>query len=702
MTSSNGTDRTGVEAFNAYFKAHPVSVPMSNDEIDLHKRNALRMGQEGQSLAAIASYLKVAGVPMKREVNFAPGTDAHLGGLLMSALHGATFGWDDEAIGSLYGIVTGGTAQAGRDVYRARLKQFHDQNAVSDVLAQLAGGVLTGSTAARVTKAGIGMVAPKAVEYLTSMPGVAKALVGGAAGGAAFAAGDAQGGVAPRLGAAPGGAALGGAAGGVLYGAGRIVGQIIKPIARNVPGLSKLYQSVEHQADDIVLHDIEKDGTTPALMLQKARAMQAQGVTPTIADLAGENTRNRLAAPQAASGEGMQRIKQGFQQRQAGAGDRIADWINGKAKLSLQNIEQVRNGLLGARSADADILYREAYAQSAPMTDRLKELFRNAKFRDAWNEARIELRSQPGGQDIGPLTKPFFPGGGAFQKPGVQGAAEEILPTELSVAGLDYTKRYLDQVIRSAAAQGQSGWKRGVAHGLAQNLENALQEVDQLVPVYGKARQTYHSDSRVIDALDAGRGFLKMSAAKIEVAMQGHSSTAETEAFRLGAIEDMKDAIYGLRAKYPDVAQSVFGAPETKRKLSLLFGKEAPEMLDRLRTEARFGETYARTTGSRTAPLLNMMVDNEAQASGVIGNLIANQPGRAIVGISRLGGARMRLTHGEKVANALSNAYTKGLEDPAELTGYLLNLMSRQPRASMAPEIGAAIGAQAVAEPYAP
>src|SRR6185369_9778131 len=101
-----GPDRTGFSAFQAYQANHPISVPMSDEEIALHKRNALKMGQDGQPSAAILAYLKTAGVPFKKDnANFAPGTDAYLGGLLMSALHGATYGWDDEAVGSLYGLV---------------------------------------------------------------------------------------------------------------------------------------------------------------------------------------------------------------------------------------------------------------------------------------------------------------------------------------------------------------------------------------------------------------------------------------------------------------------------------------------------------------------------------------------------------------------------------------------------------------------
>jgi hypothetical protein len=98
-----------------------------------------------------------------------------------------------------------------------------------------------------------------------------------------------------------------------------------------------------------------------------------------------------------------------------------------------------------------------------------------------------------------------------------------------------------------------------------------------------------------------------------------------------------------------------------------------------------------------------MMADSEERgAAGVVGNLIAQNPGRAIVGLGRMAGLGMRVAHGDKVANALSDTYTLGLQDPHALTGYLLNLMSRQPRPSYTGGIGAAIGGQMNAESYTP
>ena len=48
IPSSTTVDRTGASAFADYAKRHPVVKPMSDDEIELHKQNALKMGARSE------------------------------------------------------------------------------------------------------------------------------------------------------------------------------------------------------------------------------------------------------------------------------------------------------------------------------------------------------------------------------------------------------------------------------------------------------------------------------------------------------------------------------------------------------------------------------------------------------------------------------------------------------------------------------
>lgn len=706
--------------------------PMSNEEIEFHKNKAMKMAQEGRSLAELKVYMDTAGVPKKAtKMDYAPGTQKHLGGMLMSVLHGATFGWDDEAVGSIYGIVSGAGAQAGRDSYRRSLQAFHDANPGTDLVLQMVGGGgVTG-----IGRKMLGIAAPKAAEYLMHL-GAAKRLIGGGAiGGAAYAAGDVQGGTGERLGAVPGGAALGGVGAGVVGGLGAVAGKVVKPFVRNSKVLQKTlpgtFPSTKDEVKDIILRDLRNDapdGDLTAMldgMLMKARSQQAQGLTPTLVDLAGQNTLNRMGGVQSASGKGMEALKTGFKDRQMGQGDRILDWFQGRTKLGLQNIEEVTHGYLGARSMDGQLLYDDAYKLNAPVTDKLKSLLRNEKFIHAWNEARLELREQPGGLDVGPLSKPFFPHGvgpaysaaaknvpeidlktglmknKVVKVPPQQGVPQEIYPTELSIAGLDYMKRYLDRIVRSGA-NSESGWNKGIAHGIAKNLEEALEEIDALVPQYGAARKTWHSDTRVIDALADGRKFFGAGVDEIEFRMQGHKSAAEVEAFKLGVISDIKEKIWGNNNKVPDMTRMFYGKG-AQRKLRAVFGTEADEILDRVRAEARFGETYGKTQGSRTPTILGMMAENEASEAAIAGAAAVGRLGTGGIYLARLAGTKFRLEHGARVAEGLSEAYTKGLDDPAKLIGYLLDLQSYQPRPSGLPQAaGAVIGGQLNANPYVP
>lgn len=718
-----GDDSNG---FNAWLRKHPWQKPMGNEEIAMHKLKAQAMVNEKRPLGEIKAYLDTAGVPRKpNATEYAPGTDQHLGGMLMSALHGATFGWDDEGVGSLYGLVSGVGAQAGRDAYRRQLQEFHNANPGTDLVMQMVGG---GGVTGFARKA-LGIAAPKAADWLMHLGAAKKLIGGGMAAGAAYAAGDQQGGVGGRLGAAVGGAALGGVMAGAIGGAGAVAGKIVKPMLRGNKFLQELapktFPKTMEDVDNIMLRDIANDGTTPGEMLMKAEAMHQMGLTPTVADLAGENVMNRMQSVQGASGKGMQAIKAGFKERQVGEGDRVIDWLVGDNKLGLQNIEQVENGFLGARQMDGKLLYEEAYQHAAPMTDKLKALFDNEKFRDAWNQARLELQQQPGGRDIGPLAKPLFPDmGGPFYSASVekgppsinlktgavsqktirvppkQGPPEAIRPTELSVAGLDYTKRYLDRIIRQADNKSASGWSKGVAHGLSQNLEEALIEIDKSVPSYGEARRLWRSDSRVLDALEKGRTFLRANSDEIEMAMQNHESTAETEAFKLGVMTSVRHAIEGNRQKVPDQVAIFYGKGMAK-KIRAVFGKDADDMLERVRIEARFGEVYGKTLGSRTANMMGMMAENEAQAASILGAVVAQRPGTAAIYSARMMGQMLKLKHGGQVADEMANVYTRGLEDPAELIGYLLKLSAKKPHVShTALYTGAALGGPIQGNPY--
>jgi hypothetical protein len=68
-----------------------------------------------------------------------------------------------------------------------------------------------------------------------------------------------------------------------------------------------------------------------------------------------------------------------------------------------------------------------------------------------------------------------------------------------------------------------------------------------------------------------------------------------------------------------------------------------------------------------------------------------------LVTAARAGGLALRQSHTEQVAEELSKRYTYGLDDPAELIGYLINLQSRVPRPNRTPRIAAALGGQAAA-----
>src|SRR5688572_25376879 len=72
------------------------------------------------------------------------GGNARANVLSMHAIQGVTFGFGDEAIGSILGLLTGEGAQVGRDIYRSALEQGRQLDPSLAMGSELAGAGATG------------------------------------------------------------------------------------------------------------------------------------------------------------------------------------------------------------------------------------------------------------------------------------------------------------------------------------------------------------------------------------------------------------------------------------------------------------------------------------------------------------------------------------------------------------------------------
>src|SRR3546814_99055 len=160
----------------------------------------------------------------------------------------------------------------------------------------------------------------------------------------------------------------------------------------------------------------------------------------------------------------------------------------------------------------------------------------------------------------------------------------------ITTEAIDDLKRGLDGLIEKETNQftGRLN-KRGAL--IAEYKRQLLKEVDELNPLYAKARQTYAGDAEVLNALRLGRDFMKLDPEEITRTLADMSAGAQ-QAYRSGAARAMKDIIDNT----PDMesaSRRLFGKSATRNRLRAMFpDQETYNDLDRhlLRSEEHTSE----------------------------------------------------------------------------------------------------------------
>jgi hypothetical protein len=130
------------------------------------------------------------------------------------------------------------------------------------------------------------------------------------------------------------------------------------------------------------------------------------------------------------------------------------------------------------------------------------------------------------GVDLPPLTKEMVKVDGK--------SLSEQIPQ--SVQAIDYMKRGLDDLIEGKMRSGTMA--RTEARLLRQKLNGVLEKVDAAVPEYAKARAQFAGDSRLMEAHDAGREFMKAKPDEIEELWAGMSD-GEKDLYRRGTLSEL-------------------------------------------------------------------------------------------------------------------------------------------------------------------
>ena len=216
--------------------------------------------------------------------------------------------------------------------------------------------------------------------------------------------------------------------------------------------------------------------------------------------------------------------------------------------------------------------------------------------------------------------------------------------TEIGVDALDYLTRGLSDTGPRGSNENR------IATALAR-------QIDERVPALRAARQQYASDSSMMDALDAGRAFMRGDTEGVGRAL-GAMSGAEQDLYRLGAARELRGKFAKVRDQN-DIAR-FFENPDMRDRLKEVFPDRGSfeKFMAAVDEESAMNLTRNKVTaGSQTAERL-------ADDSGLAGDLVAT--GADLAGG---GGAASLMRAGGRIAGQLNDRFSQRM---TEQTGAAL------------------------------
>lgn len=655
-------------------------------------------------------------------------TPGVISGTLMSAFQGLSFGWGDEAIGGLAGLATlatgGGLERAEQRRqqttagFREQRTAFRQARPKTAIAGEIAGAIPSaGAAAARL---GV-RVAPSVGRAALAAAGT------GAAAGALAGAGETDGPISDRT----RGALFGGIVGLVLAplttvgiaglaGAGK---RVIPLVARWNTALGEQSGVPQTRARELLARALAQDGITVAEATKRLSQARAQGVPVTLADIAGEQTMGLAVAAQGIRGEAKRQLTDELLSRQADQGSRmlgnLADRVFRGTRGGLKNAYDTADDLFAQRSAQAAPLYDDAYQQMVQLTPTLRQMLQHPRFQDAYLVGRqiandedlagigrglaVPELFQKGVLRPGEATQRVAPKGlavtGARRTPPdptaqtrsfqVGGETATGMPDQLPVRAIDYMKRGLDVIIGRGSEEGRPAIDHQLARSLNQLLRQGLAEVDEQVPSYAAARATWAGETDALNAVAMGKGGSRLFWGQETttprftrkppdiIAREMAALSPEDQAlYRVGAFQDLAEAIHTQTGETPNVARQFFGGRthgtlerSMEQRIRALFADPgaAQDFMDAVHTEAR----VAMNTARQVTPTRGVTEPSELVPGRTV---MRRQVGTTLVGLAQSGINRARAGWTEEISDEVASLFTKGLKGPQELQALLVSL----------------------------
>ena len=495
---------------------------------------------------------------------------------------GLGMGWGDEAEAWLRSKLGNESYETVLPQIREEYGQYAKQYPITQGVSEFVGGAAPG----------IGMM------FVPGMQPAGLMRLGalGAATGAVSGAGSATEG--DRASGAGGGALIGGGLGVGLPIALRASGGARKWLRERLLPTPKV---VEDRALEKITAAMRDAKVNPRDVQVKMAQDRAIGV-PSVMANANPALRDLAEAVAQRTGPGSHAIENALTAQKLGARDRV----QAQTKKALKPVDYygMEDSLTAQLRNNAKGLYEKAYAHGDVDDPRIVEVLKNPQFKAFFDKARsiADTEAQTAklkGEDPLKFALPeIYKPSGRFDAKGNEILDLVKLP---DVRTLDYIKRGIDATIDSGfRGQGMSTAEASALRDLRKQFVNAI---DENVPDYKLARQTYAGDLEILDALRMGKDQFKSLDQEQIKKMVDAMGSSEKDAFRTGVARSIYDTIM-VPSNNPNTAQRVIGSPDMQKKLSALFDNPAEFDLYKaalMRESQLFGESNKILGNSATA-----------------------------------------------------------------------------------------------------
>jgi len=488
-----------------------------------------------------------------------------------------------DAQQTLSGLVTGAKPQSQYEKelarVRAGIKAYEEQYPGRAFTGELVGGLIPTVAAIAAAPFTGGATAPVAASNVArtvaAIPGLGRQIMTGAKVGATTGALSGAGASEGGLGNRAMGALVGGTVGTVLGAGSPVVSKAVVGGGRAGLEAAGLItpQTATQRAQELLAKKLAQEGVAPAELAQRqAQIIKTYGPRDeTLADYGGESMRRLARGAMAIPSASQTDVRQMLTERAVAAGPRITKDITDLTAIGERDIYEVADEIKKRRSMLASPLYDQAYAAGQINSFAIDNLLKKSKD---IQYAISEARRLPDYADL----------------------------PDNSMLMLDKAYKYIGGLANNAKISG----KTSQANDL-DNLRISLRDaITEKVPVYGKALSTFSDESLLNDALEIGsKNFLKKSPSEINRELKKFSGEAEQQMYRLGAVQSLRDEIYGMR-ETGNIADKFLNSREMRDRMRTIFNStgEYETFIKNLERERQMGVTRARIEGgSPTAPI---------------------------------------------------------------------------------------------------